>query len=1147
LDHIKIKQNLKKCYIYKLYNTMKRFLKLIYSLKKEQKINILSIFVMAVFAVAIGASIYNAFINLEENSLITNKSVLEISQPDFYNKQLKIKLLGHEFSMAPLGALEAKAQTISDNVIKYIDAFPNTDIVQTKSNNKLKEDIILKQPGHPEEFTYQIDLTSYDFIKTEQGDFTFYIRGKKGDDLYRVFNIPAPFLIDANNKKSSTSEVETNLTNNGRLTIKPNQKWLSQAKYPVILDPTIEIVILNVHSHPAQGENWEVGFTTQGTADLKIIPNDQATIDDDEFVSLSCDGEKMYQQILAGDVIFYPGWSCSGEGRVIHYTKKAGNHTLRFEFGGQVAYAYNATTPTGGTITTDGLYTVHTFNSSGTFTVPTGLSGNAAVLVVAGGGAGAFSGGGGAGGLVYQSSHAVTSQTYNITVGDGGIIQAWDQPGGSGQNSIFDNIMAIGGGGGGKIDTAGVSGGSGGGAGGNSAVGGLILGGSGTSGQGYVGGHNDSYSCSPAGGGGGAGEAGHEASPGIGGNGGDGLAYSISGSSVYYAGGGGGGSSCANGGSGGLGGGGNASSNGLANRGGGGGGRRISSVSPGAGGSGIVIIRYLTSDFTPRDNVIFRTKSTGGPTGGTITTDGLYTVHKFTSSGTITFPRSVNVAVLVVGGGGAGGSWVGGGGGGGGIIYEASHAVTAQSYSVVIGIGGQPVSNADGANGGNSVFDTITAHGGGGGGANTNKGVDGGSGGGSGNVMTIDYGDGISGEGNHGGVGDNSTSGGGGGGKGENGNTDGQGYGGDGAAYTISGISTYYGGGGGGWVNGLDANIKPGGDGGGGAGGSNSLLGGTLRGADGAANTGGGGGGGVYTGFGFPGGAGGSGVVIIRYLTSDFASGSNILFRTKSTGSPTGGTITTDGLYTVHKFTSGGTITFPRSGNVAVLVVGGGGGGGSNLGGGGGAGGFVYNSSFAVTAQAYTVTVGSGGTAGSGNNIPGGNGGNSVFSTITATGGGGGGSLGSSSSSSNGKNGGSGGGGASSYNPMSWPAGSGGSGSQGSAGGSGTTNDTFGAGGGGAGGIGMNGISGGNGGSGTVSTISGSSVTYAGGGAGAGFTTCGSASGGGGSGTAGAANTGGGGSGGKNSEYPNGYAGGSGIVIIRYLTSDFNFSVIFYR
>jgi hypothetical protein len=56
---------------------------------------------------------------------------------------------------------------------------------------------------------------------------------------------------------------------------------------------------------------------------------------------------------------------------------------------------------TGGTITTDGDYKVHTFTSSGTFTVTkAGATGEVEYLVIAGGGGGGAAGGAAAAGLV---------------------------------------------------------------------------------------------------------------------------------------------------------------------------------------------------------------------------------------------------------------------------------------------------------------------------------------------------------------------------------------------------------------------------------------------------------------------------------------------------------------------------------------------------------------------------------------------------------------------------------------------------------------------------------------------------------------------------------------------------------------------------
>jgi hypothetical protein len=103
------------------------------------------------------------------------------------------------------------------------------------------------------------------------------------------------------------------------------------------------------------------------------------------------------------------------------------------------------------------------------------------------------------------------------------------------------------------------------------------------------------------------------------------------------------------------------------------------------------------------------------------------------------------------------------------------------------------------------------------------------------------------------------------------------------------------------------------------------------------------------------------------------------------------GTIGTGGNQTyyrnngiVHLFTATGAHTFTPTftGTVQVLVVAGGGGTQQyNWRGGGGGGGFIFNRAFPVTAGTpYPITVGGGGGDG--------NGGNSVFSSLTAIGGG---------------------------------------------------------------------------------------------------------------------------------------------------------------
>ena len=147
-----------------------------------------------------------------------------------------------------------------------------------------------------------------------------------------------------------------------------------------------------------------------------------------------------------------------------------------------------------------------------------------------------------------------------------------------------------------------------------------------------------------------------------------------------------------------------------------------------------------------------------------------------------------------------------------------------------------------------------------------------------------------------------------------------------------------------------------------------------------------------------------------------------------------GNTVITDGNFKTHVFTGPGTFCVSSAGNpggstkVDYVVIAGGGSGGVNCaGGGGGAGGFRLSNcvgsipaptmsplvkacgALPVTATGYPITVGGGGAgrpASPGNN--GIKGSDSVFSTITSTGGG----LGSGTSAGNGGTGGSGGGGA---------------------------------------------------------------------------------------------------------------------------------------
>ncbi len=280
----------------------------------------------------------------------------------------------------------------------------------------------------------------------------------------------------------------------------------------------------------------------------------------------------------------------------------------------------------------------------------------------------------------------------------------------------------------------------------------------------------------------------------------------------------------------------------------------------------------------------------------TSSTNGAYTVLKFTSVGTCTWsvPAGITtISLLIVAGGGGGGGDAAGGGGGGGVYANTNYSVTPlRSETVTVGTGGAggqcstgiassctapPLATAGyiAPSAGNvSIFSTISAPGGGAGGVySNNAGGNGGSGGGGGAASGAGGSATATGSNYFGSAGGaaNGAGGGGGGGAGQSGFTGGPGKGGDGYQSSITGTNTYYaGGGGGGAQNGGTRAL--GGLGGGGAGSAgcsyNYALGSDANQAQaGTANTGGGGGGAPY-GCNGSAGAGGSGVLIISYLTA---------------------------------------------------------------------------------------------------------------------------------------------------------------------------------------------------------------------------------------------------------------------------------------
>ena len=265
-------------------------------------------------------------------------------------------------------------------------------------------------------------------------------------------------------------------------------------------------------------------------------------------------------------------------------------------------------------------WVVHEFRNSGTLVVKHGF--DAELLLVGGGGSGgtATGAGGGAGGLIHTNGIHLVGGVYDVTIGAGGLADGGD----GGASALVSrggsvSLSAPGGGaggcyGGGSARYAGHPGGSGGGGAVQKAGGaavpddGIVIG--------HAGGNAAPSGYNP-GGGGGAGSPGTDGKAGSTtdclGNGGDGLAFDITGESRFYAAGGGAGYSgsasargCHGIGGSGIGGDGETAlqsqvyrrpwgHSGRDGTGSGGGGGGQSDGIGGRGGCGVLIVRYLAS------------------------------------------------------------------------------------------------------------------------------------------------------------------------------------------------------------------------------------------------------------------------------------------------------------------------------------------------------------------------------------------------------------------------------------------------------------------------------------------------------------------------------------------------------------------------
>ena len=156
---------------------------------------------------------------------------------------------GNSVGFRPVGARDAAAQkgqatnalksvVPDENAVTYYDVYPGVDMVYESAISGLKEYIVLKQAGTPNEFEFELELNGLR-IQNEAG--IIKLEDETGAELLELSGLMA---FDANGEATDKVGCEV-MENEGtyRLCVTLDEEYLTakERAYPVVIDPSVMI------------------------------------------------------------------------------------------------------------------------------------------------------------------------------------------------------------------------------------------------------------------------------------------------------------------------------------------------------------------------------------------------------------------------------------------------------------------------------------------------------------------------------------------------------------------------------------------------------------------------------------------------------------------------------------------------------------------------------------------------------------------------------------------------------------------------------------------------------------------------------------------------------------------------------------------
>ncbi|MFH1055786.1 MAG: S8 family serine peptidase [Candidatus Altiarchaeota archaeon] len=120
----------------------------------------------------------------------------------------------------------------SGDTIAYLNIWNASDLIYSVGPRRLKEVIILNNDSAPRRFEFVLTLAKLQ-LKEEAGGYGFYDRNN-----VRVFGFSQPYMYDARGRRGKVSDELSWESRDYLYTMTLDEKFMKNARYPVVVDPT---------------------------------------------------------------------------------------------------------------------------------------------------------------------------------------------------------------------------------------------------------------------------------------------------------------------------------------------------------------------------------------------------------------------------------------------------------------------------------------------------------------------------------------------------------------------------------------------------------------------------------------------------------------------------------------------------------------------------------------------------------------------------------------------------------------------------------------------------------------------------------------------------------------------------------------------